>query len=105
MRLVEFPVTSGGVVLVQVEDAKHGVAPAGRVEDVIERSKETLEQALEKVKPAAEAIIDVMSGLSRKPDELTVEFGIQVTAEASAVLAKAGVDVHYTVTLTWKASS
>jgi hypothetical protein len=38
---------------------------------------------------------------SARPRQVQVEFGVELTAEAGAVLSKAGAGCHLTVTLTW----
>ena len=39
------------------------------------------------------------------PDEVQVEFGIVLSAEAGAVLAAASAGANYKVTMTWKRST
>jgi hypothetical protein len=35
-------------------------------------------------------------------DEITAEFGLVLSAEGNAIIAKGSAEVHFTVTLTWK---
>ena len=102
-RLVEFPLQDGGTMFVEVDEPEPpgGVVRAARPSDVVEKAKETLEDALDKIKPAAESIIDKLRGLHDEPDEIEVEFGIKLSAEAGAFIASAGVEANYTVTLKW----
>jgi hypothetical protein len=62
----------------------------------------TLDEALERVKPAADALLSKLRALAEPPDEMTVAFGVKLTATAGAVLASAGMEANYTVTMTWK---
>lgn len=103
-RLIEFPLNDGSSVVVEVDepDVERGVAKAARPGEVAERAKETFEAALERIRPAAATIIGKLRDLVDPPDEIEVEFGIKLTAEAGAVLASAGVEANYRVTLTWK---
>ncbi|MFN3763514.1 MAG: CU044_2847 family protein, partial [Anaerolineae bacterium] len=55
-----------------------------------------------KVRPVAEAVVRKLRGLSDPPDQVEVEFGLKLSAEAGAFLAAAGTEANYKVTLTWK---
>ena len=103
-RLIEFPLDDGTSVVVEVDEpeAEGGVVKAARPGEVAERATQTFEAALEKIRPAAAAIIAKLRDLGDPPDEIGVEFGIKLTAKAGAVLASAGVEANYQVTLTWK---
>src|SRR5262245_19984733 len=109
-RVVQFGLEDGTTILVEVgEPIPTGGVPTRDVvmrgasaAEVVEKAKQNFETALEKVKPAAAAIIAKLRGLTDAPDEVHVEFGIKLTAEAGAILASAGVESHYSVTLTWK---
>lgn len=103
-RLVEFPLEAGGAVIVEVEEAEleAGVVRASRPGEIAARAAQTFEAALEKIKPAASAIIAKLRSLSDPPDEMEVEFGLKLSAEAGAVVASSSIQAHYTVTLKWK---
>lgn len=79
-----------------------GLVKASRESAMIERSQLNFDQALDKVRPAANAIIGKLRKLSDPPDEIEVEFGLKMSAEAGAVVAAAGIEANYTVTLKWK---
>ena len=103
-RLVEYPVAAepGQTVLVEVEETlPEGEERAAR--GTIERFDRSLDDALERVKPAASALVAKVRGLAVPPDEATVEFGIKLGGKAGvAVLAAAAVEANYKVTLTWR---
>lgn len=108
-RLIEFPLEDGDSILVEVdvdETEETGLVPASRGErtgaDVPAKATMTFETAMEKVKPAAAAIVKKLRDLSDPPDEMEVEFGLKLSAEAGAVVAAAGIEANYTVTLKWK---
>jgi hypothetical protein len=96
--------TSQGVVGFEVEDVT-GVGPERVSREhgaVVAKLDKPLDQTLESARPAAESVINTFRALS--PDEMSVEFGLNVDAEAGAVFAKAGVAAHFNVTVTWKPS-
>jgi prefoldin subunit 5 len=101
-RLVEFPLDDGSYVLVEVEEPENdGLRRVGR-EEVVERATQTFDEALDKIRPASEAILKRLQTLSQAPDEITVEFGLKLSAEAGAFVCSGKVEANYTVTLKWK---
>ena len=101
-RLVEFSLEGGGTVLVEVDALEEpGPIPAARGE-VVQRAHKTFEEALEVVRPMAQVILDKLHALHDPPDEVQVEFGLKMSAEAGALIAAASAEANYRVTLTWK---
>jgi surfactin synthase thioesterase subunit len=101
--LVEFPVDGGGRLLVQALDAdvpSNLELAALRPGEAIARAGESLETALDRIKPAIGAIASRLTAMA--PDEAAIEFGIALGAETGAVIAKGTAEVHFTVTLSWK---
>lgn len=102
-KLVEFPLEDGTSILVEVDEVEAGgVVKASRGSETIAKAQKTFEEAMDKVKPAASAIIAKIRSLSDSPDEVEVEFGLKLSAEAGAFVASAGVEANYKVTLKWK---
>lgn len=102
-RLIEFPLDAGGNILVEVD----GIEPTTRVRggapmEVAEKARQTFESSLERIKPAAAAIISKLREMSDQPEQVSVEFGIKLSAEAGVVLATTGVEANFKVTLLWK---
>ena len=124
-RVVEFGLEGGGVVLVRVADdvapqesaqeSAHGSAqrtPQGSIttrgwgdSTVVERAQHTFEGAVEKVMPAVESVVERLRSAIDAPDEVTVEFGIELNAQAGAILAAAGTTASLSVSVTWRAGS
>lgn len=100
-HLVEFPLEDGTTMMVEVEESEvEGLERVSRG-DIIERSQQTLEKSLEKVRPAAQYIIEKLRSLHDSPDEVEVQFGINLSAETGAVLAAAGISANYSIKLKW----
>ena len=100
-HLIEFPLEDGTTMLVEVEEPEQeGLERVSRG-DVIERAQQTLEKSLEKVRPAAQFILEKLRGLHDSPDEIEVQFGLKLNATSGAVLAAAGMEANYTVRLKW----
>ena len=108
-RLVEFPLQEGGTLLVEVDEpegyaettTRGGVVKASRPSEIADKAKDTFEDALDKIRPAAQSIIDKLRELHDAPDEIGVEFGIKLSAEAGMFIASASVEANYKVTLKW----
>src|SRR6476659_6023366 len=104
-HLVEFPMDDGSTILVEVDDPGMGggAMRSGRPGEMLDRARITYEQALDKIQPAAAGIISRLRHLPDPPDEIAVELGISLSAEAGAFLASAATQAHFLLTLTWKA--
>lgn len=67
-----------------------------------EKAHQTFEAALDKIRPAAQTIIQKPRALHDPSDEIEVEFGLKLSAQAGAFIAAAGTEANYKITLTWK---
>lgn len=101
-EIVEYPLEGGGVLLVQpasVDAGRGELGLASPVEEKAKKATETLEAALGQVTPALKSVASKLRDLS--PDDLSVEFGLTLTAETGIIVAKGSAEVHFTVTLAW----
>jgi Trypsin-co-occurring domain 1 len=103
-RLVEFPLEDGGSVLVQVEADAAGPVTRGLGDrhGVTEQARQTFEQAVARVQPAAQALVGRLRAVADAPEEIGVEFGLELSAEAGAFIAAASSTANFRVTLTWR---
>ncbi len=102
--LVEYAIEGGGSIVVEVDEpgAATGVEHAARLAEIPERAEQTFQEALARVKPAAIVALATVRELADPPDELAIEFGVKLTAKAGAVIAAAGADANFTLTMTWR---
>jgi Trypsin-co-occurring domain 1 len=100
-RILRFPLSGGGEVAVEVDDETAGIGRAGRVDDAANRAAHTYEQAMAAVRRAAEATVGQFRQLATSPSTVELEFGVKLTAEADAVIARTQAEAHLTVRLTW----
>ncbi|MGP8303610.1 CU044_2847 family protein [Streptomyces inhibens] len=98
--LARIPLGDGGCILVEAPTALEGPVKAGRVSDAIRDLPGSLQGALEPVTAAARATLNQLRKAG--PDEITVEFGIDLAVEAGAVITKSGANCHLKVTMMWK---
>jgi hypothetical protein len=103
-RLVEFPLDDGGSVLLEVEDGPLDGAVTRGMRDnrVLEHAQQSFDQAIGRVQPAAKALVTRFRTMADPPDELVVEFGLQLSAEAGAFIAAASSTANFKVSLTWR---
>jgi hypothetical protein len=103
-NVVEFPLASGGTVLVDVDEPprggavrRGGVAPS----ELIARADQTVEAAFARVQPAAAALVEELRAVADPPDAIEVTFGIRLSGEVGAVIAKTAAEANFSVCLRW----
>jgi hypothetical protein len=104
-RLVKFPLEQGGSVLVEVDDTSAGPAMRGLGKDrptVAEQADKTFEQATGAVVPAARSLITRLRAAADPPDEIGIEFGVQLSAQTGAFIASAAAAANFRVSITWR---
>jgi hypothetical protein len=101
-RLIEYPLTTGGTVVVEVEERDEGrLVAAG---DAPERAARSFEATLATLRPVADAVMAQVVALAEVPEEVSVEFAVTFKAEAGLVIAKTAVDGQIKLSLKWKKS-
>ena len=109
VRLLEYPLEGGGSVLIQVEDRHSGDGDGEvirgwgeRDRRVIEQAQESFEQAVGRVQPAVQALLAQVRSLATSPETVSVEFGLELSAEVGAFVANASSKGNFKVSLTWR---
>ena len=57
---------------------------------------------MESVRTAAQSAVMRIKGSADVPDEITLQFAIQLAAEAGVVVARTGATANMTISLKWK---
>jgi hypothetical protein len=125
-RIAIFTTEDGGEVAIQVADdappgapgsdadVPHGLTvrgipdgslstrgiPSGRL---VERTQQSLDEVLAHARPAVTTLLRQVRGQDDAPDELEVEFGIQISLEIGAYIAAASSTANFRVTMRWLA--
>lgn len=106
MEFVEFSLPEGGHVMVGVSEsdqARSGVLTrGGSVEERVQEAACTFEAALEPIRVVGQGVLDRLSALDRPPAEVRVEFGLEISAKAGAIVSATGA-ATMKVVLTWRA--
>ncbi len=98
-QLVEYEIEDESTIIVEVDLPEASIERAGRGDQII-KAKERFGDALEQIKPVAQAVFSKLGSLSA--DEIGVEFGIKLGAKAGVIIASADTEANFTVSLTWK---
>ena len=98
--LTRIPLDGGGSVLVEAPAGLEGPVKAGRISDAVHELPGTLQAALEPITETARATLDQLR--KARPDEIVVEFGVDLAVEAGAVITKSTATGHLRVTVSWK---
>lgn len=99
-RIVNFPLEDGSSILVEVEEQTRDdrISLSDRA---VKTAQQTLESALDIVKPVASTIVAKVQSLNEPADEVEVKFGIKMSAELGAVIASSKAELNYEITLKW----
>jgi uncharacterized protein YfiM (DUF2279 family) len=103
-QLVQFDLEDGGSLLVEVDQDEPGVERASRFDDLAIKASASLDSALEGVRSAANVALAKLRGLAEAPNEIEVQFGIRLNAQAGAVISKTEAEGHLQVRVAWKHS-
>ncbi|MFJ8464974.1 CU044_2847 family protein [Streptomyces swartbergensis] len=102
--LVEFRTGDGAVVAVEAVEERSGSRLVSRGDGTIQATR-TFEGALDGVRSAAESALRVFRDGSLKPDGVEIEFGVKLSAETGAFIAKGTAEGHLVVKLSWSPSA
>ncbi|MFD3921529.1 CU044_2847 family protein [Streptomyces sp. NPDC058595] len=102
VHTVEVPLDEGGeeVIRVQIREVDESVVRVGRGRSVA-RAGRSLGQMLDTVRPVAESFVGRFQELAVPPDEMTLEFGVSLSAGADVVIASTATTANFTVSLSW----
>ena len=105
--LVEVPVAGsvGGppvTVGVEIEQTADGLVKVSRPGQVVARATHSLGEMLAGIRPVAESFIDGLSGMAEAPEEIALEFGMSLSADANLVVAATAAAATFKVSLTWR---
>lgn len=101
-RVVEVSLGDGAIIFVEVPGDDSGLPErVGRTADLVRGAAESLDQALNRIKPAITTMLRGVRDLPQPPDHVEVEFGIKVTTEAGVVVARTAGEANFAIRLQW----
>lgn len=93
--------TDQGPVVVEVDEEDTGFEAIRSSDGIVHDAAGKFEDALANVRAAAVSALATFRDGTLKPDEVAIEFGIKLNAEAGAVIAKTSMEGHLVVKLSW----
>ncbi|MFE7273843.1 CU044_2847 family protein [Streptomyces sp. NPDC057623] len=68
---------------------------------MIEKAEDTFEQVMRAVRSVTRGVAAQVDAFVQRPDVLVVEFGVELSAQAGAVITAAGASAQLRISLTW----
>ncbi|WP_250403667.1 CU044_2847 family protein [Streptomyces cellostaticus] len=103
--LVELPVEGADgqteLVKVQVEANGDGLVRVARPGQVVARATRSLGEMVAAVRPVAQNFVEGFRNMAGRPDEISVEFGLTLSAEADVVISSTSAQANFKVALVW----
>lgn len=103
-HVIEVPVEGGESIRVEVAEETDGIVRVARPGQVAAIAQESLQQSLDRIRPVATALWEKLRHLPETPDQVTVEFGIKLSAEAGVIVARGATEANFVVSLEWSRS-
>lgn len=100
-ELARFTVRGQRSVVFEIDDDGDGIRQAGlgRKGKIVD-TQQAFESRLSDIRAAASAALSML-GEDLRPDEVTLRFGIKMTVEAGAVIARTAVEGNMEVEMSW----
>ena len=102
--LAEFHLEDGTTFLVEVPEPinEEAIEEVTILDEQLYKAKQSFESALDQVVPVASVAIErFKAGLTTPADGLELKFGVNLSADAGAILASVGGEVNFEVTVKW----
>jgi len=96
-RTISYPLYGGGNLLVELDDPE-GTAIPGASRPPIH---ENLDSVVAQVKPGVSAFARELRNLTDPPSHVSMEFGVKLTGDGKAIVAKSSDGAQFKITLTW----
>ena len=100
-EMVRFTLRDRGSVVVEVDEEGPATGPAGRGSDAVRDAREAFGRRLTDVRDAAIEALDTFR-TAASPDEIKLSFGVKLTSEAGAIIARTAVEGNLAVELLWR---
>jgi hypothetical protein len=105
--LVELPLDDGEdgsarVVQVEIEEKPtDGLVKVARPGQVVARATRSLGEMLSGVRPVAQNLVETFEDMPQGPQEITVQFGLSLSAKADVVISSSTAQANFAVVLKW----
>ena len=101
-ELLSFRTSDGGVILVETSSLSSGtVTRGGRVESAVVEAAKSLDQVVGQLGPVVKGIVAQLRTTTAGPEEIGVEFAVKISADSNLVIARAGGEANFRITMRW----
>ncbi|MEV6672168.1 CU044_2847 family protein [Streptomyces sp. NPDC051162] len=100
--LVELPVGAADVVKVEIVEVGEGLVQVARPGRIVARATQSLGDMLAGIRPVAQHFVEGFRSMAMAPDEIAIEFGVSLSAEADVVISSTAAQANFKVSLTWQ---
>ena len=102
MTLAEFTLDDGTTILIDVPTVEDegDFDRASKTGDLAIKARQSFSEALDGVRPVAQAVRNKLRGLDT--DEVEVKFGLKLSADAGAIFTSLGGEASFEITLKWQ---
>lgn len=92
------------IILVDLQPTTGVRSVSADPKNIAEKSKEAIDHAMKSVRAMARKTVKAIKEIpvSERPHKVEVSFGLKLTAEGNAVVAKAGMESAINVTMSWE---
>jgi hypothetical protein len=92
------------VILVDLQPAAGVRSVSADPKDIAAKSKEAIDHAMKSMRGMAKKTVKAIKEIpvTERPHKVEVSFGLKLTAEGNAMVAKAGMEAAINVTMTWE---
>ncbi|SNX88785.1 hypothetical protein SAMN06272735_9294 [Streptomyces sp. TLI_55] len=97
------PMEGGGSILFEAPELSEGPVKAGRIGEAVRELPSSVREALGPVTDLAREALEQVRRAG--PDEVEIEFGVDLAVEAGAVITRTGAGCHLKVTVRWSGTS
>ena len=101
-QIVEFRSEEDRSLLVEVEDDRGArVMRGGRTADAVIEAGVSLETMLGGLGTAVKGIVSQVRAAADWPDEVEIEFGVKVSADANVIIARTTGEANFRIAMKW----
>ncbi|MFE3632773.1 CU044_2847 family protein [Streptomyces sp. NPDC059168] len=98
--IARLPLEDGGAILVEATPEPDGPVRAGRISDAVQELPRSLRELLGPVRETARTVLQELRQAG--PEEVEVEFGVDLSAKAGVVITAGEAAVHLKVRVVWR---
>jgi Trypsin-co-occurring domain 1 len=100
---LDVPLADGSSFTVEVDEPQRGPVTrgGGRLTDTVVEAGQSLEDALDRVSPAFRVLVGKLREAAERPDDMEIEFGLKLSTELGAIVAKTAGEANFRVCVRW----